>query len=183
MNSDNCRKPCRKPSRPHHFRISPQQLLILSLSLSLGAIAAMIAGCSGTATSTSATMAQVSVKLSDPATCMAPNGPFAHVFVTVTDVKANVNGTAAANDPGFVDLTPGLSTKPQQIDLLGQASNQCFLSTLGSTQHLQPVKYQQIRIILSDNTPAAVNKNLPTNLCSNGAANCVVLNDGTGHTL
>jgi hypothetical protein len=128
-------------------------------------------------------MAQVSVKLSDPATCMAPNGPFAHVFVTVTDVKAHVNGSAADNDPGFVDLTPGLSTKPQQIDLLGQASNQCFLASLGSTQQLQPGKYQQIRIILSDNSPAVVNKTLPTNLCSNGAANCVVLNDGTVHTL
>jgi hypothetical protein len=128
-------------------------------------------------------MANVSVKLSDPATCMAPNGPFAHVFVTVTDVKAHVNGSAADNDSGFVDLTPGLSAKPQQIDLLGQASNQCFLASLGSTQQLQPGKYQQIRIILSDNSPAVVHKTLPTNLCSNGAANCVVLNDGTVHTL
>src|SRR5260370_29188516 len=116
MNSDNCRKPCRKPSRPHHFRISPQQLLILSLSLSLGAIAALIAGCSGTAASTSGTMAQVSVKLSDPATCMAPNGPFAHVFVTVTDVKAHVNGSAADHYPRFVDLTPRQPTKPHPID-------------------------------------------------------------------
>src|SRR5260370_7407879 len=147
MNSENCRK----PSRPHHFRISPQQLLILSLSLSLGAVAALIAGCSGTAT-TSAGMAQVSVKLSDPATCMAPNGPFAHVFVTVTDVKAHVNGSAADNDPGFVDLTPGLSTKPQQIDLLGQASNHCFLATPGSTHQFHPHNYPQIPIILSRNT-------------------------------
>jgi Domain of unknown function (DUF4382) len=179
MNSENCRK----PSRPNHPRVSSQQLLILSLFLSLGAIAAMIAGCSGTTTTTTAGMAQVAVKLSDPATCMAPNGPFAHVFVTVTDVKAHVNGNAADNDSGFVDLTPGLSTKPQQIDLLGQASNQCFLASLGSTQQLQPGKYQQIRIILSDNSPAVVNKTLPSNLCSNGAANCVVLNDGTVQTL
>jgi len=152
--------------------------------LSLTAIAATIAGCGGTTTTTTATagMAHVSVKLSDPATCMAPNGPFAHVFVTVTDVKAHVNGSAADNDPGFVDLTPGLSTHPQQVDLLGQASNQCFLASLGSTQELQPGKYQQIRIILSDNSPV-VNKTLPTNLCSNGAANCVVLSDGTVHTL
>jgi hypothetical protein len=179
MNPENCRK----PSRPYYFHISPQHLLILGLSLSFGAIVALIAGCSGTAASTSAGMAQVSVKLSDPSTCMAPNGPFAHVFVTVTDVKAHVNGSAADNDPGFVDLTPGLSTKPQQIDLLGQASNQCFLASLGSTQQLQPGKYQQIRIILSDNSPSVVNKTLPTNLCTNGAANCVVLNDGTVHTL
>src|SRR5260370_27159733 len=114
---------------------------------------------------------------------MATNSPCARVCVPVPDVKAHVNGTAADNDPGFVDLTPGLSAHPQQIDLLGQASNQCFLATLGSTQQLQPGKYQQIRIILSDNSPSVVNKTLPTNLCSNGAANCVVLNDGTVHTL
>src|SRR6266700_8441245 len=137
MNFENYRKYCSKPSPRSHLRISTPQLLILSLALSLAAVAALIAGCSGTAASTSGTMAQVSVKLSDPATCMAPNGPFAHVFVTVTDVKAHVNGTAADNDPGFVDLTPGLSTKPQQIDLLGQASNQCFLTKRGYTQQLQ----------------------------------------------
>src|SRR5258708_30930129 len=78
---------------------------------------------------------------------------------------------------------PACRPHPQQIDLLGQASNQCFLASLGSTQQLQPGKYQQIRIILSDNSPSVVNKTLPTNLCSNGAANCVVLNDGTVHTL
>ena len=128
-------------------------------------------------------MAQVSVKLSDPATCMAPNGPFLHVYVTVTDVKASVNANASDNDSSFVDLTPGLSTQPKQIDLLGQATNQCFLASLGSTQQLQPGNYQQIRVILSDNSPATVGKTLPTNLCVNGAANCVVLNDGTTQTL
>jgi hypothetical protein len=114
---------------------------------------------------------------------MAPNGPFLHVYVTVTDVKASVNANASDNDPGFVDLTPGLSAQPKQIDLLGQATNQCFLASLGSTQQLQPGNYQQIRVILSDNSPATVSKTLPTNLCTNGAANCVVLNDGTTQTL
>jgi hypothetical protein len=114
---------------------------------------------------------------------MAPNGPFAHVYVTVSDVKAHTNANAGDNDPGFVDLTPGLSSKPQQIDLLGQATNQCFLASLGSTQELQPGKYQQIRVILTDNSPGTVGKLLPTNLCTNGAANCVVLNDGTVATL
>jgi hypothetical protein len=114
---------------------------------------------------------------------MAPNGPFLHVYVTVTDVKASVNANASDNDSSFVDLTPGLSTQPKQIDLLGQATNQCFLASLGSTQQLQPGNYQQIRVILSDNSPATVGKTLPTNLCGNGAANCVVLNDGTTQTL
>ena len=78
-------------------------------------------------------MAQASVMLSDPATCMAPSGPFVHVYVTVTDVKASVNANAGDTDPSFVDLTPGLSGQPKQIDLLGQATNQCFLASLGST--------------------------------------------------
>jgi hypothetical protein len=86
----------------------------------------------------------------------APNGPYAHVYVTASDVKAHVNANAGDNDAGFVDLTPGLSTKPQQIDLLGQARNQCFLASLGSTQELQPGKYQQIRVILTDNSPGRV---------------------------
>jgi hypothetical protein len=173
---------CRKPSRLMDIRISTQQLFFI-LSLSLGAATAIISGCSGTAASNSTSMAQASVRLSDPATCMAPNGPFEHVYVTVSDVKASVNGSAGDNDPSFVDLTPGLSAKPQQIDLLAEATNQCFLATLGSTQQLQPGNYQQIRIILTDNTPGTVAKVLPNNLCSNGAANCVVLNDGTVHTL
>jgi hypothetical protein len=148
-------------------------------------VAAIVVGCSGsgTASSTSTSMAQASVKLSDPSTCMAPNGPYEHVYVTVTDVKASTNSGAGDNDPSFVDLTPGLSAHPQQIDLLGLATNQCFLATLGSTQQLQPGNYQQIRVMLSDNSPTTVGKTLPTNLCSNGAANCVVLNDNTVHTL
>jgi hypothetical protein len=171
----------KRSSRVKNFRVSRELLFLVLLTLGVGA--AMIAGCSGTSAPSGTTMAQASVKLSDPATCMAPNGPYAHVYVTVSDVKAHVNGSAGDNDPGFVDLTPGLSTKPQQIDLLGQATNQCFLASLGSTQELQPGKYQQIRVILTDNSPGTVGKVLPTNLCTNGAANCVVLNDGTVATL
>ena len=138
-----------------------------------------IAGCSsGTSSSpTTAAMANASVVLSDPATCMAPNGPFTHVYVTITDVKASVNSAAGDNDPSFVDLTPGLSANPKQIDLLGQANNQCFLATLGATTQLQPGNYQQIRMILADNGATIAN-----NVC-NGSTNCVVLSDGTVHPL
>jgi hypothetical protein len=113
---------------------------------------------------------------SDPATCKTPSGPFAHVYVTITDVKASVNANAGDNDT-FVDLTPGLSAAPKQIDLLGQANNQCFLATLGSTQQLQPGNYQQVRVILADNSAS-----VSGNACG-GAANCVVLADGSVHTL
>lgn len=152
-------------------------------ALTLAVAAVLVFGCSGTATQSTTTGGSSSataiahVMLSDPATCMAPSGPFTHVYVTITDVKASVNSTAADNDSSWVDLTPGLSSAPHQIDLLGQANNQCFLATLGDALQLQPGNYQQIRLILADNSAS-----VSANACS-GSANCVVLQDGTIHTL
>ena len=119
------------------------------------------------------------VSISDPATCSSSNaGPFSHVYVTITDVQANVSSTAGDNDSGWKDLTPNLSKQPMQIDLLGQANNQCFLATLGDAQQLQAGQYQQIRLILADNSATITN-----NVCK-GAANCIVLHsDGSVHTL
>lgn len=118
------------------------------------------------------------MSISDPATCAGPSGPFLHVYVTITDVQANVSSTAGDNDSGWTDLTPNLSKQPKQIDLLGQANNQCFLATLGDVQQLQAGKYQQIRLILADNSA-----NIPNNVCTN-SANCVVLSkDNSVHTL
>lgn len=169
--------PSRSPykfSRPLYLSLFACLLGTLSLTWLL------VVGCSSGAPSTPTTtnsMATASVMLSDPATCMAPNGPYEHVYVTVTDVKASVNAAAGDNDPSFVDLAPGLAAAPKQIDLLGQATNQCFLATLGASQQLQPGNYQQIRIILADNSAT-----IASNACS-GSANCVVLNDGTVHPL
>jgi hypothetical protein len=122
-------------------------------------------------------MTTANVVLSDPATCQAPSGPFSHVYVTITDVKASVNANAGDNDSSWVDLTPGLSSAPRQIDLLGQANNQCFLASLGSTSQLQAGNYQQIRVMLADNSVPVANNN-----CT-GAANCVVLNGGGNYPL
>jgi len=123
-------------------------------------------------------MATVNVRLSDPATCQAPTGPFSHVYVTISDVQANVSSSAGPSDSGWVDLTPTLSKAPQQIDLLGQANNQCFLASLGDSQQLQAGSYQQIRIMLVDNTVAV------SNSACGSAANCVVLaSDSSVHTL
>lgn len=118
------------------------------------------------------------VSISDPATCAGPSGPFSHVYVTITDVQANVSSTAGDNDSGWKDLTPNLSKQPKQIDLLGQANNQCFLATLGDAQQLQAGNYQQIRLILADNSATLAN-----NLCGS-STNCVVLSsDNSVHTL
>ena len=116
--------------------------------------------------------------LSDPATCQAPTGPFSHVYVTISDVQANVSSTASATDSGWVDLTPNLPSSPRQIDLLGQANNQCFLATLGDTQQLQPGSYQQIRLILAPDSASV------SGSACGSSANCVVLtSDSSVHSL
>jgi hypothetical protein len=98
--------------------------------------------------------------------------------VTITDVQVNTSSSAGDNDSGWKDLTPSLSSHPKQIDLLGQANNQCFLATLGDAQQLQAGNYKQIRLILADNNTAVAN-----NACG-GSANCVVLSsDNSVHPL
>ncbi|HEV2276455.1 MAG TPA: DUF4382 domain-containing protein [Acidobacteriaceae bacterium] len=160
---------------------SPSTAIQVTFCLTAGLLLAglLIAACGGSGSSVTTTgTTTATVMLSDPATCSGPTGPFAHVYVTITDVQANVSATAASTDSGWQDLTPGLSSQPKQIDLLGQANNQCFLATLGDTSQLQAGNYQQIRMILADNSATVAN-----NAC-NGSSNCVVLSsDNSVHTL
>ena len=109
----------------------------------------------------------VNLTLSDPPTCAAPQGPYSHVYVTVTDVLIHTSSTANANDPNWVDLTPNLKNNPVQVDLLAQ-SNQCFLTMLGSAG-IPAGTYQQIRIILANNGATVAN-----NKCG-VSANCLML--------
>lgn len=157
----------------------PKGIWQLSLVLAcLFAIALVITACSSGTVNTASGMGTVSVMLSDPATCQAPDGPYAHVYVTITDVQANVSSTASPTDGSWVDLTPNLTKSPKQVDLLGLASNQCFLATLGDSMQLQAGSYQQIRVILASNSASITN-----NACGS-AANCVVLtSDNSVHTL
>lgn len=146
----------------------------------LAVVSIVVVACSSSPGKSSSGTGTVSTQLSDPATCEAPSGPYSHVYVTITDVQANVSSTASSTDSGWVDLTPSLPKAPKQIDLLGQANNQCFLATLGDAQQLQAGSYQQIRLILADNTAGASSS---SNACGN-AANCVVLaSDNSVHTL
>jgi hypothetical protein len=124
----------------------------------------------------------VNTSTSDPPTCSAPSGPYSHVFVTVTDVKIHSSANAGSNDSGWIDLTPNLKNTPQQVDLLSQASTECFLAMLGSKTEIQAGSYQQIRVFLApDNTTISGNQ------CSSAPgnpANCVVLAaDSSVHAL
>jgi hypothetical protein len=150
--------------------------LLLALCMLLAG--AGILACGGGGSSTSTGHGMVTVSISDPATCAGPSGPFAHVYVTITDIQAHTSATAGDSDAGWSDLTPNLGKQPKQIDLLGQANNQCFLATMGDALQLQAGNYQQIRLILADNGATIQN-----NLCQ-GSANCVVLSsDNSVHTL
>jgi hypothetical protein len=104
-------------------------------------------------------------------------GPFSHIYVTITDVQIHASASAGPNDPGWVDLTPNLRSNPQQVDLLAEANNQCFLASLGSTTELQPGSYQQIRLFLADNSVS-----VPSNQCGM-SANCVMLSTSPGTPL
>lgn len=143
---------------------------IFSGILALGG-ALFISGCGGSGSSmnSNSNMASVNVTVSDPSTCSAPQGPFSHVFVTITDVEIHSSSSAGPNDPGWIDLTPDLKQSPMQVDLLAQASNQCFLATLGSTMEIQPGTFQQIRIFLASNGAS-----VSGNKCGS-TANCVML--------
>jgi len=116
----------------------------------------------------------VNLSLSDPATCAAPQGPFSHIYVTITDVQIHQSADASDNDAGWVHLAPGLKSNPVQVDLLGVA-NQCFLAMLGSTG-IQPGTYQQLRVFLAKDGISVNN-----NKCGI-AANCAMLTSDLTNT-
>jgi Domain of unknown function (DUF4382) len=159
--------------------MKPRSVRLLAVFLSIFAGAFLVIACGTTGGSGNGT-GMATVSISDPATCAGPDGPYSHVFVTITDVQANTSATAGDSDAGWIDLTPSLSSNPKQVDLLGQANNQCFLAMLGDPQELQAGNYQQIRLILADNGAS-----LSNNACSNaGSTNCVVLSaDDSVHAL
>ena len=140
-------------------------VLLCAVAAALAAV--LLLSCGGSSSSPSMKTATVKTTISDPATCAAPQGPFSHVYVTVTDVRIHQSANASPSDSGWVDLTPQLANTPVQVDLLA-GSNQCFLKTLGSTE-IQPGTYQQIRIMLASNGTS-----VSGNQCG-ASANCVML--------
>ena len=157
--------------------MSKRALICAVVPVLIVGIGFVLSSCSGGSQPMASTApAKVNLAVSDPATCSGPQGPFSHIFVTITDVQINASASAGDNDPNWIDLTPNLQQSPQQVDLLGQANNQCFLAMLGSSIELQPGSYQQIRIILASNTTA-----VKANLCG-GTANCVTLGSDSSST-
>jgi Domain of unknown function (DUF4382) len=141
-----------------------------AFAFALVVVTLFFAACGGSSGQT----ATVTTSLSDPSTCSSPQGPYRHIYVTITDVQTSQSANIGNGNSGWVDLTPTLKDNPVQVDLLGVA-NQCFLSTLGSTG-IPAGSYQQIRVILAKDGIAIAN-----NKCG-AAANCVMLTSDPSNT-
>src|SRR5579859_3828733 len=141
-------------------------------------------GCTGGTSMSSRTPAtgMVSVSLSDPPSCMPPNGTFTHVFVTIRSVQAHIDLTANDNSSGWQELAPQLASQPMQIDLFSAPQTNCVLAQLGSAS-LPVGSYQQIRLLLVSNTPAAGAATPANNACTGNGFNCVILSDKSVHEL
>ena len=128
----------------------------------------------------SSSTGMIQVSISDPPSCMPPNGQFAHVFITVRSVQVHISAAARDSDPGWQEIAPQLANVPMQIDLFSQAQTNCVLAQLGSAS-LPVGSYQQIRLLLLSNTATS---NLPANnACAGSGFNCVVLSDNSVHQL
>lgn len=127
-------------------------------------------------------MGTVNVSLSDPPSCMPPNGHFEHVYVTVRSVQAHTSASAGDNTAGWQELAPQLASAPMQIDLFSKANTNCVLAQLGSAS-LPVGNYQQIRLLLLSNTPAAGAAVPSPNACAGNGFNCAIMDDSTIHEL
>ncbi len=167
------------------FKISKKEAV---LWCAFGALLFAAIGCGGGSVSTPPTpgTGMVTVSISDPPSCMAPNGSstsFTHVFITVRSVQAHIDPRADDNSSNWQELAPQLASQPMQIDLFATPTN-CVLAQLGSAS-LPVGSYQQIRLLLVSNNPAAgaATPTKANNACAGNGFNCVVLSDNSIHEL
>ncbi len=137
--------------QPHRSISTKEAVLWWALAVVLFAAI----GCAGGNVSTPTPgTGMVTVSISDPPSCMAPNGSstsFTHVFITVRSVQAHIDPRADDNSSNWQELAPQLASAPMQIDLFATPTN-CVLAQLGSAS-LPVGSYQQIRLLLVSNSP------------------------------
>src|SRR5258707_3825219 len=167
------------------FKISKKEAV---LWCAFAALLFAAIGCGGGSVATPPTpgTGMVTVSISDPPSCMAPNGSstsFTHVFITVRSVQAHIDPRADDNSSNWQELAPQLASQPMQIDLFATPTN-CVLAQLGSAS-LPVGSYQQIRLLLVSNNPAAgaATPTKTNNACAGNGFNCVVLSDSSIHEL
>lgn len=160
-----------------------QRMIPVVVTLAAAIVAVVIISCGGgTSTMQGPNMGTVTVSLSDPPSCKPPNGHFEHVYVTVRSVQAHISATAGDDAGGWQELAPQLASAPMQIDLFSKANTNCVLAQLGSAS-LPVGSYQQIRLLLVSNSPAAGAPVPSPNACAGNGFNCALLDDGTIHEL
>lgn len=137
---------------------------------------------SGSPSTPMAGAGMVIVSISDPPSCKNPNGDFEHVYITVRSVQAHIDPQATDNSSGWQELAPQLTSQPMQVDLFSTAQTNCVLAQLGSAS-LPVGRYQQIRLLLVANSPAASDAVPSPNACAGNGYNCVVLSDSSIHQL
>lgn len=148
----------------------------------LGAAAAglLVLGSCGKSGSSGGT-GKLTISMSDPAICAAPNGGFGHVWITITAIKGNVSSSAAATDSGWITVLD-LSKSPKQVDLLSLSSASCTINQLGTGSGVAPGNYQQLRLYLLANNATGTAVPSPNN-CGSTIFNCVAFGSGTITTL
>jgi len=169
-----------RSSRRSNFANSLSASAAFSIALILVLLAASCGGGNTSMQTSSSGMIQVSI--SDPPSCMPPNGSFTHVFITVRSVQVHISATADDSTPGWQEIAPQLASAPMQIDLFSQAQTNCILAQLGSAS-LPVGSYQQIRLLLLSNSPAASAAVPANNACAGNGFNCVELSDNSFHQL
>ena len=155
---------------------------LLGCMTSILALTALYGCGGGSSTPMGAATGNVVVSISDPPSCKNPNGNFQHVYITVRSVQAHIDPAATDSSSGWQELAPQLASKPMQIDLFSDTQTNCVLAQLGSAS-LPVGSYQQIRLMLVSNSPAASDAVPSSNVCAGNGYNCVVLNDSTIHEL
>lgn len=142
----------------------------------------------GSSNSPATGMGTSNVSLSDPPSCTT----FSHVYVTIDEVSANISSTSGSGFQPLVSQINSTSSpiKAVQVDLMNlPQAGQCLLAQLGSNTSLPAGSYQQIRLLLVDNSTASSNVNLIapsvgctgsatsgcTNECGGAGWNCVVV--------
>ena len=160
-----------------------QRTIPVVVTLAAAMVAVIIISCGGgPSTMQGPAMGTVSVSLSDPPSCMPPVDNILHVWITVRSVQAHTSATAAENSAGWHELAPQLASAPMQIDLFSKPDTRCVLAQLGSAS-LPVGNYQQIRLLLLSNTPAAGVAVPLSNNCPGNGYNCVILTDLTIHEI
>lgn len=169
------------------FRLGKNLVAVFSVAAILLLIG-LTAGCGGGQSTPmpTATTGTINVSLSDPPSCMPPNGNYAHVWITVISVRAhtdpNVDPNSSPTSAGWQELAPQLASQPKQIDLFSSAQTTCILAQLGSNS-LPVGTYQQIRLMLLDNSPASGAALPSSNACAGNGYNCVILKDTSVHEI